>query len=28
MAGDWQVDVTVRTSDIDEVTVSKNAQIG
>ncbi|WP_030898128.1 copper resistance CopC/CopD family protein [Streptomyces sp. NRRL S-474] len=28
MAGDWQVDVTVRTSDIDEVTVTKNAQIG
>ncbi|PNG23118.1 copper resistance CopC/CopD family protein [Streptomyces cahuitamycinicus] len=28
LAGDWQVDVTVRTSDIDEVTVSKNAQIG
>ncbi|MEU2267282.1 copper resistance protein CopC [Streptomyces olindensis] len=28
MAGDWEVDVTVRTSDIDEVTVSKNAQIG
>ncbi|MEV0243461.1 copper resistance protein CopC [Streptomyces sp. NPDC050674] len=28
MAGDWKVDVTVRTSDIDEVTVSKNAQIG
>ncbi|MFJ3620965.1 copper resistance protein CopC [Streptomyces iakyrus] len=28
MAGDWQVDVTVRTSDVDEVTVSKNAQIG
>ncbi|MEU7720387.1 copper resistance CopC/CopD family protein [Streptomyces tibetensis] len=28
MAGDWQVDVTVRTSDIDEVTVSKHAQIG
>ncbi|MFC9506562.1 copper resistance protein CopC [Streptomyces sp. NPDC057002] len=28
MAGDWQVEVTVRTSDIDEVTVSKNAQIG
>ncbi|GGX16307.1 copper resistance CopC/CopD family protein [Streptomyces lomondensis] len=28
MSGDWEVDVTVRTSDIDEVTVSKNAQIG
>ncbi|MEU4463160.1 copper resistance protein CopC [Streptomyces sp. NPDC024017] len=28
MAGDWQVAVTVRTSDIDEVTVTKNAQIG
>ncbi|MFF8015553.1 copper resistance protein CopC [Streptomyces sp. NPDC007929] len=28
IAGDWQVDVTVRTSDIDEVTVTKNAQIG
>ncbi|EFL33316.1 integral membrane protein [Streptomyces viridochromogenes DSM 40736] len=28
MAGDWKVDVTVRTSDIDEVTVTKNAQIG
>ncbi|MFF9806871.1 copper resistance CopC/CopD family protein [Streptomyces coeruleorubidus] len=28
MAGDWKIDVTVRTSDIDEVTVSKNAQIG
>ncbi|MFJ5640898.1 copper resistance CopC/CopD family protein [Streptomyces sp. NPDC093223] len=28
MAGDWQVSVTVRTSDIDQVTVSKNAQIG
>ncbi|TWV29488.1 hypothetical protein FRZ03_37855 [Streptomyces misionensis] len=28
MAGDWKVAVTVRTSDIDEVTVSKNAQIG
>ncbi|HET9379225.1 MAG TPA: hypothetical protein VFP69_00120, partial [Streptomyces sp.] len=28
MAGDWTVDVTVRTSDIDQVTVSKNAQIG
>ncbi|EFF91936.1 integral membrane protein [Streptomyces sp. e14] len=28
MAGDWQVAVTVRTSDIDQVTVTKNAQIG
>ncbi|MFI9466290.1 copper resistance CopC/CopD family protein [Streptomyces sp. NPDC052492] len=28
MAGDWRVEVTVRTSDIDQVTVSKNAQIG
>ncbi|MFF0108907.1 copper resistance CopC/CopD family protein [Streptomyces hirsutus] len=28
MAGDWTVEVTVRTSDIDQVTVSKNAQIG
>ncbi|MEU9588220.1 copper resistance protein CopC [Streptomyces sp. NPDC048193] len=28
MAGDWKVAVTVRTSDIDEVTISKNAQIG
>ncbi|MFE7230223.1 copper resistance CopC/CopD family protein [Streptomyces sp. NPDC057596] len=28
MAGDWQVVVTVRTSDIDQVTVTKNAQIG
>ncbi|MFI2202043.1 copper resistance CopC/CopD family protein [Streptomyces sp. NPDC020192] len=28
MAGDWKIDVTVRTSDIDQVTVSKNAQIG
>jgi copper transport protein len=28
MAGDWKVDVTVRTSDVDQVTVSKNAQIG
>ncbi len=27
-AGDWEVAVTVRTSDIDQVTVSKNAQIG
>ncbi|MFJ5558210.1 copper resistance protein CopC [Streptomyces sp. NPDC093250] len=28
MTGDWTVEVTVRTSDIDQVTVSKNAQIG
>ncbi|MFJ8189784.1 copper resistance protein CopC [Streptomyces sp. NPDC096094] len=28
MAGDWEVAVTVRTSDIDQVSVSKNAQIG
>ncbi|MFI6656917.1 copper resistance CopC/CopD family protein [Streptomyces sp. NPDC050523] len=28
MAGDWKVAVTVRSSDIDQVTVSKNAQIG
>ncbi|WP_153813812.1 copper resistance protein CopC [Streptomyces sp. SUK 48] len=28
MAGDWKIAVTVRTSDIDEVTVSQNAQIG
>jgi copper transport protein len=28
MAGDWKIAVTVRTSDIDQVTVSKNAQIG
>ncbi|WP_433919103.1 copper resistance protein CopC [Streptomyces canus] len=28
MAGDWKVAVTVRTSDIDQTTVSKNAQIG
>ncbi|MCQ9135816.1 copper resistance CopC/CopD family protein [Streptomyces hilarionis] len=28
MAGEWRVAVTVRTSDIDQVTVSKNAQIG
>lgn len=28
IAGDWKVSVTVRTSDIDQVTVSKNAQIG
>ncbi|WP_245702582.1 copper resistance D family protein, partial [Streptomyces aurantiacus] len=28
MAGTWQIAVTVRTSDIDQVTVDKNAQIG
>ncbi|WP_121747935.1 copper resistance protein CopC [Streptomyces sp. E2N166] len=28
IAGDWEVAVTVRTSDIDQATVSKNAQIG
>ncbi|WP_330458745.1 copper resistance protein CopC [Streptomyces sp. NBC_00820] len=28
MAGDWKITVTVRTSDIDQATVSKNAQIG
>ncbi|WP_053746057.1 copper resistance CopC/CopD family protein [Streptomyces sp. NRRL WC-3618] len=28
MAGDWKIAVTVRTSDIDQVTVDKNAQIG
>ncbi|MFF6999533.1 copper resistance CopC/CopD family protein [Streptomyces sp. NPDC008313] len=28
MAGSWKVAVTVRTSDIDQVTVNKNAQIG
>ncbi|WP_030640018.1 MULTISPECIES: copper resistance CopC/CopD family protein [Streptomyces] len=28
VAGDWKIAVTVRTSDIDQVTVSKNAQIG
>jgi copper transport protein len=28
MAGDWEVAVTVRTSDVDQVTVSKNAKIG
>ncbi|CAL9477265.1 hypothetical protein SUDANB6_02964 [Streptomyces sp. enrichment culture] len=28
MAGDWKIAATVRTSDIDQVTVSKNAQIG
>ncbi|GAA4963855.1 hypothetical protein GCM10023238_34250 [Streptomyces heliomycini] len=28
MTGGWKVEVTVRTSDIDQVTVSKNAKIG
>ncbi|MCD7440129.1 copper resistance protein CopC [Streptomyces lincolnensis] len=28
VAGDWEVAATVRTSDIDQTTVSKNAQIG
>ncbi|MFF4015613.1 copper resistance CopC/CopD family protein [Streptomyces sp. NPDC001843] len=28
MAGEWKIAVTVRTSDIDQVTVYKNAQIG
>lgn len=28
MAGEWKVAVTVRTSDVDQSTVSKNAQIG
>ncbi|WP_109029107.1 copper resistance CopC/CopD family protein [Streptomyces rubrogriseus] len=28
MAGDWEVALTVRTSDIDQVTISKNTQIG
>ncbi|MFI6092434.1 copper resistance CopC/CopD family protein [Streptomyces sp. NPDC051218] len=28
MAGKWKIAVTVRTSDIDQVTVNKNAQIG
>jgi copper transport protein len=28
MAGEWKVAVTVRTSDVDQTTVSKNAQIG
>ncbi|MFJ6611415.1 copper resistance CopC/CopD family protein [Streptomyces sp. NPDC091289] len=28
MAGDWKVDVTVRTSDIDQVTIDENAKIG
>ncbi|KPC62734.1 hypothetical protein ADL35_48850, partial [Streptomyces sp. NRRL WC-3753] len=28
LAGSWTVAVTVRTSDIDQVTVSKNARIG
>ncbi|WDG30034.1 copper resistance protein CopC [Streptomyces sp. CA-278952] len=28
MAGEWKVDVTVRTSEIDQVTIDKNAKIG
>ena len=28
MAGEWKIAVTVRTSDIDQTTISKNAQIG
>ncbi|WP_030576144.1 copper resistance CopC/CopD family protein [Streptomyces anulatus] len=28
MAGDWKIDVTVRTSDIDQVTIDKNVKIG
>lgn len=28
MAGEWKIAVTVRTSDIDQATISKNAQIG
>ncbi|MEU0069021.1 copper resistance protein CopC [Streptomyces sp. NPDC006332] len=28
VAGDWKIAVTVRTSDIDQTTISKNAQIG
>ncbi|MEV6480469.1 copper resistance protein CopC [Streptomyces sp. NPDC051576] len=28
MAGEWKISVTVRTSDIDQTTVEKNAQIG
>ncbi|MFF3938718.1 copper resistance CopC/CopD family protein [Streptomyces phaeofaciens] len=28
LAGEWKIAVTVRTSDVDQVTVSKNAQIG
>ncbi|TQE28334.1 hypothetical protein Sipo7851_30490 [Streptomyces ipomoeae] len=28
MAGDWKIEITVRTSDIDQVTVGKNAKIG
>lgn len=28
MAGEWKIDVTVRTSDIDQVTIGKNAKIG
>jgi copper transport protein len=28
LPGDWKIEVTVRTSDIDQVTVNKNAKIG
>ncbi|MDX2527827.1 copper resistance CopC/CopD family protein [Streptomyces europaeiscabiei] len=28
MAGNWKIEITVRTSEIDQVTVSKNAKIG
>ncbi|WP_228991818.1 copper resistance protein CopC [Streptomyces sp. DH8] len=28
MAGEWKIDVTVRTSDIDQVTIDKNVKIG
>ncbi|MER5930265.1 copper resistance protein CopC [Streptomyces sp. NPDC002054] len=28
LAGEWRIDVTVRTSDIDQVTVNKNVKIG
>ncbi|MGW1220138.1 copper resistance CopC/CopD family protein [Streptomyces californicus] len=28
MAGDWKIDVTVRTSDIDQVTIDENVKIG
>lgn len=28
MAGDWKIEITVRTSEIDQVTVGKNAKIG
>ena len=28
VAGDWRIAVTVRTSDIDQVTVNKNVKIG